>query len=431
MSVVRWVRSEQAVSFALLCLSACADGVLAPGAELEEAFEATEAEVPELSLVDSELGNGNEPALDASESLYGQDHLPVFHISISERTEQSLRFAPREYAPAILRVVEGDHESESVEVGLKLKGEGSFMDLDGKAAFRIKIDKYHDGQRLEGVTDLTLNNMVQDPSTVAERLAYHIFRELGVPASRSNHALVYVNDDYFGVYANVETPNEDFLARWFANPNRNLYEEKGSDFDQADGASRIELETNKKLPDDRERLIALQQACSSSDLQRARELVSWRQFLMFSALEAAVNQVDGYSYAQTGPNNYRIYDSEDGLVFMPWGLDWALGSVSTQDGGLFVDPFWVRRTHGVLLRMCLADAECTVEYKETVAQVAERWDGLELEALMDRWLAQIDEPFARDTRRNTSAELVQRQQDVRRQFIRGRAESLRAAVAAH
>ena len=104
---------------------------------------------------------------------------------------------------------------------------------------------------------------------------------------------------------------------------------------------------------------------------------------------------------------------------------------SFSDGGLFIDPFWVRRTHGVLIRMCLADAECTAEYKEVVAQVADSWDGLELEALMDAWLAQIAEPFAQDTRRNTLAEGVQQQQDVRRWFIRGRADALRAAVAGH
>ena len=428
MSVVRWVCSGQVAACAALWLAACADGVLAPQQEIEEALEA--AQDHDLSLVDSELGKTDEPPVDPSESVYGQDRLPTFRITFSDRTEARLRFAPKEYAPAILWIVEGDQESEPLEVGLKLKGEGSFKDLDGKAAFRIKVDKYHDGQRLHGLTDFTLNNMVQDPSTVAERLAYHVFRELGVPASRSNHALVYVNDVYFGLYANVETPNEDFLARWFEDPSRNLYEESGKDFEHAKSAQSFELETNKKQPDTRERLFALQEACMDSDLERVRELVRWPEFLMFSALEAAVNQVDGYSYAQSGPNNYRIYDSEHGLVFIPWGLDWALGSVATQDGGLFVDPFWVRPRHGVLMRMCLADADCTDEYKQVVEQVAARWDSLDLEAQMDEWLAQISEPFDQDIRRMTSDELVQGRQEERRRFIRGRAESLQAAVAA-
>jgi hypothetical protein len=429
MSVVRWVCSGHAVLCVVLGLSACSDGVLAPQKELEQVLEG--AQDTELDLLDTELGKGEEPKLDASEKVYGHEHLPTFRITFSDRTDDSLRFAPKEYAPAVLQLVDGDEESEPIEVGLKLKGEGSFRNLDGKAAFRIKVDKYHDGQRLHGLSDFTLNNMAQDPSLVGERLAYRVFRELGVPASRANHARVYVNDVYFGVYANIETPNEEFLARWFEDPTRNLYEENETNFDRPDGAASLDLETNKNQPDDRERLIALQEACTHSDLERARQLVDWPEFLMFSALEAAVNQVDGYSYAQSGPNNHLIYDSEHGIVFIPWGLDWALSAVGTQDGSLFVDPFWVRPTHGVLIRMCLADADCTNEYKAVIEQVAARWDELELEARMDEALAQIADAFAEDTRRNTTDQHVQERQDVRRKVIRGRADALRAAIAAH
>jgi hypothetical protein len=242
---------------------------------------------------------------------------------------------------------------------------------------------------------------------------------------------VYVNGAYFGVYANVETPTEDFLARWFEDSTRNLYEEAGRDFDDPRAASSFELETNKKQPDDRAGLLALQEACIASDLERVRQLLSWPEFLMFSALEAAVNQADGYSYAQATPNNYRIYDSEHGIVFIPWGLDWALGDVVTHDGGLFLDPFWVRRSHGAVMRLCLADADCTQEYKQVIEQVASRWDGLGLEALRDEWLEQISDAVAADKRRDSPDVLVQQRLDVGREFIRGRAQALWAAVAAH
>ena len=424
MSVVRqrWFGLAKAlVLSAVPPLSACSDGALSPESELVEALEVAQ---------DSELGKRDVSVPeDESETIYGQDRLPAFHIRISEYAEQRLRFEPREYAPALLQLEEADKESEPLEVGLRLKGEGSFRDLDGKSAFKVKVDKYHAEQSLRGLRALTLNNMVQDHSLMAERLAYHVFRELGVPAPRSNHARVYINGVYFGLYANIETPNEDFLARWFEDADRNLYEEGGHDFDHAQGAVSLERETNKKQPEDRERLLALQQACMDNDLARVRELVSWPEFLMYSALEAAVNQVDGYSYAQNGPNNFRIYDAAHGIVFLPWGLDWALGKVATQDGGLFVDPFWVRKSHGVLMRMCLADADCTEEYTEVIERVAARWDALDLEALMEDWVAQVEEAATADDRREVSYEQVQKQQAVRREVIRGRAAALRAALA--
>jgi len=365
-----------------------------------------------------------------SDSLYDPERLIVYKFTFDTDAEERLRAQPREYVPAELELVDGS-VSERMEVGLRLKGEGTFRTLAGKAAFRIKIDEYHRGQRLRGVRALTLNNMLQDSSQLAERLAYHLFRELGVPASRANHAMVYVNGVYYGLYANLETPNEEFLERWFADPNRNLYEEAGRDFDDRGGAQSFELETNEKKPDSRERLVALEAACTAGNLPRARELVDWPRFLLFAALEAALNQVDGYSLGQSGPNNYRIYDSEAGIVFIPWGLDWAFGPVATQDGGLYVDPFWVLPQHGVLKRMCLADQECTEEYSDAVKLVASRWESLHLEEPLERWTAQAQLAIETDQRREAPFEETLSDRDIMREFIRERPRTLLEAVERH
>ena len=362
--------------------------------------------------------------------LYAPERLPTFKLTLEPHAEQQLREDARSYVPASLELVEGE-TTERLTVGVRLKGNGSFRTLDGKAGFRIKIDKYVKDQRLRGLKDLTLNNMIQDRSLMAERLAYTAFRELGLPASRVNHALVYVNDAYFGVYANIETPNEDFLARWFEDASRNLYEQSGRDFDHRDAVASFQLETNKKSEDERSLLHALHDACTASDLDRARELVDWPKFLLFSALEAALNQVDGYSYAQTVPNNYRIYDSATGAVFIPWGLDWSLSNVTTQDGSHYVDPFWVRASHGVMIRMCLADEACTDEYSAAIRTVAQRWDALELEAHMDRWSKQIDEAFLKDDRRETSVDKALESRELRRGIIRERARTLLEAIERH
>ncbi|HET8937771.1 MAG TPA: CotH kinase family protein [Polyangiales bacterium] len=368
---------------------------------------------------------------DESFAIYAQDQLPTFRIILSESAEADLVFAPREYVPASLELTLGDSTERIDVVGVKLKGQGSFRTLDLKAGFRIKIDKYSKGQTLHGLEDLTLNNMVQDRSLMAERLAYHVFRELGAPAPRANHALVYVNDEFFGVYANIETPTERFLASWFQNPNRNLYEQSGQDFHQPNAVRSFELETNEKEPDDRANLQALHDACAASDLARARELVDWPKFLLYSALEAAANQVDGYCYAQSFPNNYRIYDSDEGFVFIPWGMDWAFGYVRTQDGGLHLDPFWVRPTHGVLMRMCLADEGCASEYADVVRMVASRWDELRLLERLDEWSAQIDEGFLRDKRQAVTIEEALESRAMRREILEGRAPALLEALERH
>jgi hypothetical protein len=405
-------------------------------ANLADGAEADPEGVKDANLEDVEATNPEgvedgqlEGVEDADRGdVYDPDRLVIYKLRVGQLAEERLATNPREYVPATLEFVDGD-ATEHMEVGLRLKGEATFRTLDGKAAFRIKVDKFHSGQRLRGLRALTLNNMLQDSTLMAERLAYHVFREMGAPAPRANHAMVYVNDVYFGLYANIETPNEDLLARWFEDPDRNLYEEAGIDFDEANAADSFERETHEKQSDDREHLRALAEACSAGDLKRARELVDWPKFMLFSALEASTNQVDGYSYAQAFANNYRIYDSADGFVFIPWGLDWTFGPVATQDGSLFVDPLWVRPEHGVLMRMCLADQECTREYVKVVELVAARWDGMKLEDLMGRWIEQTEEAFAADLRREVTLEAAQADRETSREFIRGRARALLEAIA--
>lgn len=372
----------------------------------------------------------SDPEASEPYDLYEQDRLVVYKFVIEPSAKEQLALQPREYVPAELELVEGD-SSERMTVGVKLKGAGSFRTLDGKAALRIKVGEYEKGQRLHGRRALTLNNMVQDDALMAERLAYHVFREMGAPAPRANHAMVYINDEYYGLYANIETPNEEFLEEWFEDPNRTLYEANGQDFDRSGAAERFERETNEDETEDRQNLKALEEACLASDLARARELVDWPKFLLFSALEAAVNQVDGYSYAQSGPNNYRIYDAADGIVFIPWGMDWAFGPVATQDGGLFVDPFWVRANHGVLMRMCLADSACKEEYTDVVRLVTDRWEGMKLEQKMDRWAEQTQEAAESDPRRESTFEWGLADRENTRKFIRGRHQALLEALEAN
>lgn len=414
------------LAYSVVLLTACTEGTLFEGSERYGFFGIDSTKHTSKQLANADASSGQEDSERnevESGDLYDPNRLPIYRFTIATDAKERLAADPREYVPAELELVDGEL-TERMRVGLRLKGEASFRTLEAKAAFRIKIDEYDAHQRLRGRRALTLNNMLQDSSLMAERLAYEVFRELGAPAPRANHAMVYVDEQYYGVYANIETPNEDFLDRWFEVSDRTLYEETGRDFDQPDAAASFERETNEKQAEDRQNLQRLQEACISFDLDRARTLVDWPKFLLFSAIEASVNQVDGYSYAQTIPNNYRIYDSEHGFVFIPWGLDWAFGPVATQDDGLFVDPFWVRPHHGVLMRMCLNDAHCIRDYSEVLEDLATRWEGLRLEAKLDRWAEQIQTAFEADDRREVSHEFALADREITREFIRGRAHAL-------
>ena len=126
---------------------------------------------------------------DPSAIIYAQDHVPRFDLDIQPISMELLEDDPREYVPATFR--HGDIVLQNV--GVKLKGDTTFRELDEKPSFKIKFDKFVEGQRFLGLKRMTLNNGVLDKASMVERLSYMVFRNANLPASRANNAEVHVN----------------------------------------------------------------------------------------------------------------------------------------------------------------------------------------------------------------------------------------------
>ena len=128
-----------------------------------------------------------------------------------------------------------------------------------KPSLHINVDKFVAGAAFFGLKDLTLNNMHSDFSMMHERIAYWIARNAGVPASRANHALLTVNGQPYGLYANVETVKKRILTRTFGNNTGTLFEATDVDFVAAD-IPLFELVTG---PDDRSLLSGVAAALTA------------------------------------------------------------------------------------------------------------------------------------------------------------------------
>ena len=98
-------------------------------------------------------------------------------------------------------------------VGIRSRGLGSRS--GSKPGLRVDIDRYNTSQTFLGLKSFVLDNLVQDPSMLRERLAMAFFRRLGYPAPREAHARVFVNDTFVGLYALVEAIDKGFLGRSF------------------------------------------------------------------------------------------------------------------------------------------------------------------------------------------------------------------------
>ncbi len=383
------------------------------------------------------LGNaGNGGVLpDTSDEIYDPAQLPRFEITLPAESMASIN--SETYVKGSLRL--GDVSVS--DIGVRLKGEGSLRTIKQKAAFKLKFDELVSKQTFHGLRRLTLNNMVEDPSFIAERLAYHVFRELGLPAPRCNSALVYVNGEYFGVYANVEAEDKTFLRRWFSSDDGNLYEEGQVDFTPG-AETKFDLETNEQ-ENDRSDLVALIAAVSTAkaatfiaDVGTQLDMAHW---LEFTAAEAAVNQWDMYSYTVFYPNNFRIYrdPTVNKFTMLPWGMDMSMKPFR-DSGKPFIDVQAIARagdrsngqiTAGILFRNCLASPGCKEAYLEVVNQVADAYEQMGLEALAKQYFAQLEPEITKDPRKEYSASQIKAGFDSLIATIQGRPAALRASAA--
>lgn len=389
---------------------------------------------PSTGGTSASAGGSLEVPADLSAELYDPEHLPRFDIELPAASIEALNVASDEYAPGTLR-----YGNETVSsIGVRIKGEGSLRSLDQKAAFKLKFDKFVEDQSFRGLRRMTLNNMVEDPSFIAERLAYYVYRSAALPAPRCNSALVYVNDEFYGVYANVETEDKTFLRRWFANDEGNLYEEGQVDF--VPGAEDMfDLETNE-ADNDRSDLANLidvfQSAAPESYLADLGQALDTTHFLRFTAAEAAVNQWDMYSYTVFYPNNFRIYrdPSTQHFVFLPWGMDMSMKPFrDTQTPHLSVFGLTRRGdselgpvTAGLMFQRCLESPSCKASYATAVSEIIALYESLDLETLAELYFSQIEEHIEVDPRKEyTMTEVAQHYQSVLR-TIRERPHAMRA-----
>lgn len=290
------------------------------------------------------------------------------------------------------------------DVGVRRKGASTFRALPKKASLKIKFDKYQKGQSFDGLTDLTLNNMVSDKTGVAERLGYHVFREAGLPAGRANHAHVTINGEDYGVYSNVETANEQYLARIFPkNPIVTMYESDGG----SQWVPGVESDHEVKLgPDDQADLRKLFAAVAAAKTETLLADVAPRldtaEWLKYSAAEALIGDFDGYGFGIYGSHNYFLAGNANATFsILPWSLDLAFTDEDTvvdANEPLHSDPG--PPPSGVTLLMrCKQSGPCWSEYKKTMQELLLVWEKLDLEKVASAYAAQVHPLLRLDPKR--------------------------------
>lgn len=238
-----------------------------------------------------------------------------------------------EYKSAVFRMKNSLMDTLlALPVGVRLRGNTSRY--AEKKSFKIDFREFG-GKKFFEYKKFNLKANANDPSLVREALSLQQYRELNVPAARTHHVKLFINDEYMGVYLNVEQVDDVFLTMRFGHDDGYMYKcNWGANLSnpaQALDEVMFESEINKSTDTRAEINQFIQQLNQTDDagfVSMIEQTFDVDNYLRQLAVEALIGHWDGYSYNQN--NFYLFYNGQTGKVhFLPydvdntWGIDWV------------------------------------------------------------------------------------------------------------
>ncbi|HBF22761.1 MAG TPA: hypothetical protein DDW23_02985 [Planctomycetes bacterium] len=240
------------------------------------------------------------------------------------------------YATCSVHIVNSKLDETHDNVGIRPRG-NSQRGSD-KAPWKLSFNTFVPGRQFHGIEKMNLNSESTDPSMSRESLAYEVMRSFGLPASRTTHVWLTINDGtkVKGVFNSVEQVDEEFIEAWFGNNDGELYKCRWKQYGaKLQWISPGDPYTYEVIPDYEEKFTGSYQlladfidfVTNSDNATFANEIGNWinvDSFLRAQATDCYLGQWDGIWVL---PNNYYLYfDTETGLLeYIPWDLDHCMG----------------------------------------------------------------------------------------------------------
>ena len=331
------------------------------------------------------LPQGDAAVLD---EFYQPDEVQSVYLRVAEEDMQRMLTAlpKRIYVPASFR-----WRDVSIEkVAIRFKGNSSSNPTQPyKRSFLIKFDKYDDDGRFFGLRRASLDNGIQFGSLFSEPIITEILRDQGIKTHRCNYARLYLNDEYRGVYANVERVDESFMEH-------HLPDAKGSLFKVDEGGPGGNLQFLGEDPAAYKRAFEAKSDAAKKEAARLVEFIKMinqsaasdlaanleakmelDEFLRVTAvmlLSGAFDQLTGWH-----PHNYYLYHDGDAdrWRYMPWDLDVGFSEIAF--GRIHVLADWNAAwpvpgdMPNPLLERIIADPLLLQRYRQTARTILDKY----------------------------------------------------------
>ncbi len=344
--------------------------------------------------------------------VFSEDKVHQLDITISQENIDILNEQSGTYSSETVWVeVDATYDGVALpSIGMRLKGRyGSWRSFEDKPSIKLDVNRYVDGQDLEGIKSLTFNNMISDCSFMREHMAYPVYEAMGVPVPRTAYVWMTVNGGDYGLYLNVESIDDVYLERHHDDSDGNLYD---ADYILWDDGSYTVLDFYTSLSQyfeqeegedvggaDLTEIAAMLDALGGTAefYTATAEQIDWDHHQRMVAAEMWVGQNDGYSLNR---NNYLVYFEPDGpMTIQPWDHDYAF--LEAYDWGFS----WLSPT-GRLTSLCLDDADCRADQVARIAEVIEVVNEIDFDGRFDATQDMIEDYIEDDWRRECSDSYV-------------------------
>ena len=180
-------------------------------------------------------------------TIFDDDKVMDINIEMDETAWQEMldNASAEEYTAANITVNGVTYNN----IAIRPKGNSSLSqlvmdDTTERYSFKVKFDEYVDGQTLDGLSKLVLNNNMSDATYMREYLSYKLLDSLGVPTPACSYANITVNGEEWGLYLAVEPVEEEFIERNYGSTDGNLYKPESDSV--AVGGNKDKDSTNTK-----------------------------------------------------------------------------------------------------------------------------------------------------------------------------------------
>ncbi len=283
------------------------------------------------ALADNEKVYGN---------TFGQGNIIDVKVELSDEDWQDIKDNAKaeEYHSANITV----NGTTVKNVGFRTKGFSSLNSIansdSDRYGFKVKTDKYVDGQTLNGLDMFVLNACYADPSYMREYLTYAASAYLGCDTPFVSYCRLYINGELFGFYLCVEAYEDSFTERYTNSSDTVLYkaESEKCTLLSSDDGSGFEVQYGKdENMTNIKKLISVLNSTTSENKAELEKILDVDSVLKNIAVNTVMGNYDSYSGSKA--HNYYLMYSNGKFSYLGWDYNMSIGGFIDNGGSVTAD----------------------------------------------------------------------------------------------